>query len=123
MNSYRIDGPDELTVHATEQGADLNISKHLRTVFMELFAAAAEDPQGFADEFAEMYEKSITAQQQGKDSHAQHEFDEQMNKYLDEFADEGRIRLYATGTRQLRDALVKFTAPRPVPGQRSAGAA
>lgn len=115
---YRIDGPIPAFVTATEDGADIDISLHLvRAVFAELFHAAAEDPKGFGEEFADMYLLSQSAQYQGRDSHARHEFDARMEKYLAEFADEGRIRLYATGLHQLRDALAQIAAPRPVPGQ------
>lgn len=121
---YRIDGPIPAFVTATEDGAELDISLHLiRAVFAELFQQAAEDPKGFAAEFADMYELSQSAQHQGRDSHARHEFDARMVAYLKEFADEGKVRLYATGLHQLRDALAEIAAPRPVPGQRQAGAA
>ena len=121
---YRIDGPIPTFVTATEDGADIDISLHLvRAVFASLFEAADANPEGFGEEFADMYALSVSAQQQGRDSHAWHEFDARMEKYLAEFADEGQVRLYATGLHQLRDALAQIAAPRPLPGQRSAGAA
>ncbi len=124
MKPYRIEGPSPLTVHVTDDGAELDISLFLiRAVFAELFAQAAEDPEGFGEEFAAMYELSQSAQHHGRDSHARHAFDARMEGLLKEYANEGRIPLYAGGIRQLRDALAEIAAPRPVPGQRSAGAA
>lgn len=121
---YRIDGPIPMHIAATEDGADLDISLHLiRAVFASLFEAADADPEGFGAEFADMHALSVSAQHQGRDSHARHEFDARMEKYLSEFADEGRVRLFGDGLRQLRDAVAEITAPRPVPGQRQAGAA
>jgi hypothetical protein len=121
--TYRIEGPFPLAVRATELGAELDVSRFLRAVFLELFAQAAEDPEGFGEELADMHALSQSAQVQGSDFHARHEFDEQMNKLIDGLADGGTIPLYATGLRQLRDAVSQIAAPRPVPGQRSAGAA
>jgi hypothetical protein len=122
--TYRIEGPFPLTVRATEHGAELDISRFLvRAVFAEIFRAADDDPNGFGEEFADMYALHQSAQMQGRDSHARHEFDERMNKLIDELADGGTIPLYAGGLHQLRDALTQIAAPRPVPGQRSAGAA
>ncbi|MDX2513902.1 hypothetical protein PV355_01805 [Streptomyces stelliscabiei] len=121
--THKIEGPTPLTLKATADGAELNVSRFLRTVFLDLFNAADSDPEGFAAEFAEMHALAQSAQTQGRDSHARHEFDERMNKLLDEFADGGTIDLYAGGLHQLRDAAAEITAPRSVPGQRSAGAA
>lgn len=124
MNHHRIDGPIPVTVRPTENGADLDVSLYLiRAVFVELFAQAAEDPEGFGEELAAMHELAQAAQVHGRDSHARHAFDGRMEDYLKQYADDGRIRLYATGLRQLRDAAVEIATPRPVPGQRSAGAA
>ncbi len=122
--SYKIEGPTPLALTATADGAELDVRKYLvHAVFAELFRAADEDPEGFGQEMADMYALHQSAQCQGRDSHARHEFDERMHKLLDEFADGGTIDLYAGGLHQLRDAAVEITAPRPVPGQRSAGAA
>jgi hypothetical protein len=120
--SYKIEGPTPLTLKATDDGAELNVARFLRTVFLELFRAA-DDDEGFGEEFADMHALAQSAEMQGRDSHARHEFDERMNKLLDEFADGGTISLYAGGLHQLRDAAAEITAPRSVPGQRSAGAA
>ena len=121
--SYKIDGPTPLTLKATDDGAELGFASFLRTVFLDLFNAADSDPEGFGAEFAEMHALAQSAQMQGRDSHARHEFDERMNKLLDKFADGGTIDLYAGGLHQMRDAAAEITAPRSVPGQREAGAA
>lgn len=115
--SYKIEGPTPLTLTATSDGAELSVSRFLRTVFLDLFNAADSDPEGFGEEFAEMHALAQSAQTQGRDSHARHEFDERMNRLIDEFADGGTIALYAGGLHQLRDAAVEITAPRQVPGQ------
>jgi hypothetical protein len=115
--TYRIEGPTPLTLNATGDGAELNVARFLRTVFLDLFNAADSDPEGFGAEFAEMHALAQSAQCQGRDGHARHEFDERMNKLIDEFADGGRIELYAGGLHQLRDAAAEITAPRSVPGQ------
>lgn len=115
--NYRIEGPFPLTVRPTESGADLDISRFLvRAVLVQLFADAAEDPEGFGEEFAELHALSQSAQMQGRDSHARHEFDERVDKLMGSFGD-GRIDLYATGLRQLRDALNEILAPRAIPQQ------
>jgi hypothetical protein len=115
--TYRIEGPFPLTVRPTESGADLDVSRFLvRAVLVQLFADAAEDPEGFGEEFADLHALSQSAQQQGRDSHARHEFDERVDKMCGAFGD-GRIDLYATGLRQLRDALNEILAPRAIPQQ------
>jgi hypothetical protein len=122
--THKIEGPFPLTFRATDKGAELDITRFLvRAVFAGLFQAADGDPHGFGEEFADMYALHQSAQTQGRDSHARHEFDERMHKLIDEFADGGKIDLYAGGLHQLRDAAAEITAPRQVPGQRTAGAA
>ncbi|MEH0629882.1 hypothetical protein [Streptomyces stelliscabiei] len=121
--NYRIEGPTPLTLKVTDDGAELGIAHVLRAVFLDLFNAADNDPEGFGAEFAEMHALAQSAQCQGRDGHARHEFDERMNKLIDEFADGGKVDLYAGGLHQLRDAAAEIAAPRPVPGQREAGAA
>jgi hypothetical protein len=124
MKHHRLDGPIPATIRPTEHGADIDVSFWLtRAVFVELFAQAAEDPEGFAEEFADMHEMAQAAQLHGPDSHAQHAFDARMEDYLKAYADDGRIRLSHAGVRQMRDAGQEIAAPRPVPGQREAGAA
>jgi hypothetical protein len=115
---YRIDGPIPFTVTATESGADINIERFLvRALFAALFEAADRDPEGFGVEFADMHSLAISAQHQGRDSHARHEFDDRMDAYLKEFLGKPVISLYGDGVRQMRDAFTELAAPRPVPGQ------
>lgn len=121
--TYKIEGPTPLTLTATDDGAEMGVKPFLRAMFLGLFNAADSDPKNFGKEFAEMHALAQSAQCQGRDSHARHEFDERMNLLLDEFADGGKVDLYAGGLHQLRDAAAEITAPRPVPGQRTAGAA
>jgi hypothetical protein len=121
MTDYRIEGPFPLTVRATADGATLDISLFLvRGLLLELFQSAAGDPQGFGEEFADMHQLALSAQHQGPDSHARHEFDERVQAMVDAYADGGLVPLYAGGLRQLRDALDLVLAPREVPGQRGA---
>jgi hypothetical protein len=116
--SYRIDGPIPVTVTATESGADINIERWLvRALFAALFEAADADPQGFGEEFANMHKLAISAQHGGTDSHARHEFDARMERYLREFVGEPVIELYGNGVRQMRDAFKEIATPRPVPAQ------
>lgn len=115
---HRIDGPIPFTVTATESGADINIERYLvRALFTALFEAADADPHGFGEEFADMHTLAISAQHGGRDSHARHEFDERMDRYLREFLGEPVIELDGNGVRQLRDAMTEIAKPRPVPGQ------
>lgn len=118
MTHYRLDGPTPATIRPTEHGADIDASLWLiRAVFTELFAQAAEDPEGFGEEFAAMHELALSAQTHGADSHARHAFDARMEDYLAAYADDGRIRLSHEGVRQMRDAGVEIAAPRPLPAQ------
>jgi hypothetical protein len=124
MKHYRLDGPIPATIRPTEHGADIDATLYLtRVVFVELFAQAAEDPEAFGEEFAAMHELALSAQTHGPDSHARHAFDARMEDYLKQYADDGRIRLSHEGVRQMRDGAGEIAAPRPVPGQRQAGAA
>jgi hypothetical protein len=116
---YRIDAPIPVTLRPTENGVDIDISRFLeRAVFLELFSQAAEDPEGFGEEFADMHQLALSAQHQGRDSHARHEFDTRIQALLEQYAGDGRIEVYGTGLRQMRDATAELTAPRPVPAQR-----
>jgi hypothetical protein len=124
MKHYRLDGPIPVTLRPTDKGVDIDASLWLiRAVFTELFAQAAEDPEGFGEELAAMHELAQAAQLHGRDSHARHAFDARMEDYLARYADNGRIRLSHEGVRQMRDAGTEIAKPRPVPGQREAGAA
>ena len=117
--NHKIEGPFPLTVRATENGAELDVSAFLiRAVFTELVTQAAEDPHGLGEELASIGDLLQSAVHGGRDSHARHEFDEQMQRLVDTYAAGGTVPLYATGLHQLRDALVEVTAPRQVPGQR-----
>lgn len=119
--THRIEGPFPLTIDATASGAELNVSAFLvRAVFAELISQATDDPQGLAEELADLGEVQRSALHQGPDSHARHEFDERMDKLVDTYADGGTMPLYSTGLQQLRAALVEVTASRPMPGQRGA---
>jgi hypothetical protein len=119
----RIAGPFPITVHATASGADLDVSTFIvRAVLTQLFSKAYEDPEQFTEEFADMYELLRSAQHQGPDSHARHEFDARMDEYLKQFG-EGRVPLYGAAVGQLRDELTAVAALRPVPAQREEGAA
>ena len=120
---YRIDGPMPVTVTATESGADVDITRHLRALLTAVFAAADDNPEGLGEEFADMHALAVSAQHQGKDSHARHEFDARMDHYLREFVGEPVVELYGDGVRQMRDAMAEIATPRALPGQRRDGAA
>jgi hypothetical protein len=120
----KIDGPFPITVRATDQGATLDISAFLiRAVLTQLVTDAAEDPHGVGEELAGLGDLLRSAIHQGRDSHARHQFDEQMQQLVDRYADGGTLPLYGQAVTQLRDALGEIAVPRPVPGQRQAGAA
>lgn len=122
--SLPVDGPYPIRVNATTSGAELDMSAFLMSaVFTELITAAAEDPQGLVDELADMADLLRSAAHGGRDSHARHEFDERMHKLIDEFADGGTVPVYGAAVGRLAARLSEIAAPRPVPGQRTAGAA
>ncbi|WP_333744108.1 hypothetical protein [Streptomyces ardesiacus] len=115
---YTITAPIPITLRPTANGVDLDVSQWLtHGVLLELFADAAEDSMGFAEEMADLHQLAVSAQHQGRDSHARHEFDARVEKLLDRVADGGRIPVYGTGLGQLRDATAELAAPRPVPTQ------
>lgn len=120
---YRIDGPIPVFLTQTDNGTPaVDISRFLTlAVFPAVFEAAdadtTDDTDGFGAELADMHGLAVSAQHQGNDSHARHEFDDRMDSYLREFAAEGLIELSTAGLRQLRDAIDVLLAPRPVPGQ------
>lgn len=115
---YTITAPIPITLRPTANGVDIDVSQWLtRGVLLELFADAAEDPMGFAEEMADLHQLAVSAQHQGRDSHARHEFDARVEKLLNRVADGGRIPVYGTGVGQLRDATAELAAPRPVPSQ------
>ncbi|RPE40209.1 hypothetical protein EDD90_3245 [Streptomyces sp. Ag109_O5-1] len=120
----RIDGPFPITVNATDDGAELDISSFLiRAVLTQLVTDAAEDPEGVGEELAGIGGLLKSAVHQGRDSHARHEFDAKMQELVERFAAGGTIPLYGAAVGQMRDALAVIAAPRPVPAQREAGAA
>ena len=117
MNTH-IDGPFPIRVRATETGAELDVSLYLiRALFTELCTQAAEDPHGVGEELAAIGELLGSALHQGPDSHARHEYDTQMQRLVDTYADGGTIPLYGSAVGQLRDACARLAAPRPVPAQ------
>lgn len=122
---HRIDGPIPVFLTHTDTGRPaIDISGFLaRAVFPAVFEAADADTSddsgdGFGSELADMHGLAVSAQHQGNDSHARHEFDDRMDKYLSEFAAGGLIELSTAGLRQLRDAIDVLLAPRSIPGQR-----
>ncbi|MFZ3556430.1 MULTISPECIES: hypothetical protein [unclassified Streptomyces] len=121
--SYRIEGPTPITVKATADGAEIGLAPFLKLVFLELFEDADGDQKSFAEEFAEMHALSISAQHNGPDSDARHEFDRRLGEMVDHYADEGTVKVPASGVGQLLAAVREIAAPRPVPGQREGGAA
>lgn len=119
-----VDGPFPIRVNATPSGAALDLSAFLiSAVFTELIAAADEDPEGLVDELKDMAGLLRSAAHNGRDSHARHEFDERMHRLVDEFAAGGLVPVYGRQVGRLAARLAEIAAPRPAPGQRSAGAA
>jgi len=119
-----VNGPFPIRVGATPSGAELDISSFLfKGVFAELIAKADEDPQGLVEELAGMADMLRSALHAGPDSHARHAFDEGMQQLLKEYADEGVVPVYGPAVGRLAERLAQIAAPRPVPGQREAGAA
>ncbi|GAQ52119.1 hypothetical protein [Streptomyces acidiscabies] len=79
---------------------------------------AAEDVVAeVGEELAAIGELLGSAIHQGPDSHARHEYDTQMQRLVDTYADGGLIPLYGRAVGQLRDACARIAAPRPVPAQ------
>lgn len=120
----RIDGPTPVFLTQTDDGKPaIDISPFLaRVVFPTVFEAAdanavADDENGFGDELADMHALAVSAQHQGRDSHARHDYDERMDKYLSEFAGDGLIELSVAGLRQMRDAIDEALRLREVPEQ------
>lgn len=119
-----VGGPFPIRVNATPSGCELDVSSFLvAAVFTELITKADDDPEGLVDELRDMAELLRSAVHQGKDSHARHEFDERMQALVTEFGNDGAIPLYGPAVGRMRDRLAQIAAPRPVPGQREAGAA
>lgn len=124
MTDNTISGPFPIRVNPTPSGCELDVSSFLvAAVFTELISKADEDPEGLVAELSDMAELLRSAAHQGKDSHARHEFDERMQQLVKEFGNDGAIPLYGAAVGRMRDKLAAIAAPRPVPGQREAGAA
>lgn len=124
MTDNTISGPFPIRVNPTPSGCELDVSSFLvAAVFTELITKADDDPEGLVDELKDMAELLRSALHQGKDSHARHEFDARMQALVTEFANDGAIPLYGAAVGRMRDKLAQIAAPRPVPGQREAGAA
>ncbi|MEU9333195.1 hypothetical protein AB0D49_08515 [Streptomyces sp. NPDC048290] len=119
----RIDGPIPVYFTQTETGLPaIDVSRWLaRAVLAEVFQAADAEPEGLGEEFADMHALGVSAQHQGDDSHARHEYDARVERYVDEFADGGLIPLSVGGLRQLRDACDEMLRLRSA--DREAGAA
>ncbi|MFJ4681992.1 hypothetical protein [Streptomyces sp. NPDC088789] len=122
---HRIDGPIPVYLTQTDQGSlAIDVSHWLdRAVFAEVFQAADSEPEGIGEEFADMHALGVSAQHQGADSHARHEYDDRVARYVDEFADGGLIQLSVAGLRQLRDAIDEALRLRSAEGQRREGGA
>ncbi len=123
-SSMPVDGPFPIKVNVTPTGAELDVSTFLfQAVFTELIVKADDDPQALVDELTEMADLLRSAAHGGRDSHARHAFDERMFALIGEFANDGVIPVYGPAVGRLSDRLAEIAAPRPVPGQREAGAA
>jgi hypothetical protein len=119
-----VDGPFPIRVAATPSGAELDVSSFLfKAAFAELIAKADDDPEAIAAELSDMADLLRSAVAQGPNSHARHEFDEAMQRMIKEYANDGLIPLYGAAVGRLAVRLGEIAAPRPVPGQREAGAA
>jgi hypothetical protein len=119
-----VDGPFPVRVAATLSGAELDVSSFLfKAVFAELIAKADDDPEALAEELSDMADLLRSAVAQGPNSHARHEFDEAMQRMVKEYAADGLIPLYGPAVGRMAERLTEIAAPRPVPGQREAGAA
>lgn len=118
-----VDGPFRISVDATPTGVGINVSHYLTAVILSLASAAEEDGEQLLDDLRDIAGLARSAVHQGSDSHAAHERDGEVARLLAEVADDGVIPVYGDQVAKLRDRLAQLTAPRPVPGQREAGAA
>ncbi|MBW5420239.1 hypothetical protein GKQ77_01470 [Streptomyces sp. BG9H] len=118
-----VTGPFRIHVDARPAGVGIDVSHYLTAVVLGLAQAADEDGHGLLDDLRYIAELARSAAHQGSDSHAAHERDERVADLLAEVADDGVIPVYGEQVARLRDRLAVLTAPRPVPGQREAGAA
>jgi hypothetical protein len=119
-----VDGPFPVGIRATPGGAELDVSAFLmKAVLAELIAKSDEEPEALVQEFADMADLLRAAVHSGPDSHARHAFDEKMQGFVKEFANDGTIPVYGEAVARMAGRLSGIAAPRSVPGQRSAGAA
>jgi hypothetical protein len=119
-----VGGPFPIRVNATPSGAELDMTSFLiSAVFTELITKADDDPEGLVEELRDMAGLLRSAVHQGRDSHAQHEFDDRMQGLVKEFGNDGMVPLYGPAVARMRDRLAEIAAPRPVPGQRTEGGA
>ncbi len=118
-----VTGPFRIYVDSTPTGVKLDVSHYLHAVLLSLAEAAAEDPEGLADELAALGELSQAAAHQGPDSHAVHERDARADALVAQFADEGTLPVYGAQVGALAESLRKLTVPRPMPGQPAEGGA
>lgn len=119
-----VDGPFPVLIAASPGGAELDASAFLmKAVFAELISKADDDPKALVQELADTADLLRAAVHQGRDSHARHAFDEKMRDLLKEFANDGVIPVYGEAVSRMAGRLSQIAAPRPLPGQREAGAA
>lgn len=119
-----VSGPFPIRVAASPGGADVDVSAFLfQAVFTELITKAADSPKELVTELADMAELMRSAMHGGRNSHARHEFDERMQQMLKEYANDGVIPVYGPAVGRMAERLSQIAAPRPLPGQREAGAA
>lgn len=118
-----VDGPYRIYVDPAPTGVAIDVSHYLTSVLLNLAAAAEEDGAGLLADLTHLAELARSAVGTGRDSHATHERDERAQDLLAEVADDGRIPVYGAAVTRMRDRLTQIAAPRPVPGQRQAGAA
>jgi hypothetical protein len=119
-----VSGPFPIKVAASPGGADVDVSAFLfQAVFTELITKASDAPKELVAELADMADLMRSAMHAGRNSQARHEFDERMQQMLTEYANGGVIPVYGPAVGRMAERLTQIATPRPVPGQRQAGAA
>lgn len=119
-----VSGPFPIRVAASAGGMDVDVSAFLfQAVFTELITKAADAPKELVAELADMADLMRSAMHGGRNSQARHEFDERMQQMLKEYANDGVIPVYGPAVGRMAERLAQIAAPRPLPGQREAGAA
>ncbi|MFJ4703202.1 MULTISPECIES: hypothetical protein [unclassified Streptomyces] len=116
--SPAVTGPFRIYVHETPTGARLDVTHYLGAVLRGLAQTAAEDPEGFAEELADLAALESQAAREGRDSHARHELDDRLDKLIAEIADDGSLPLHGVAVHRLIDRLaeIEIATPRPIPG-------